>query len=94
MAALMAAEARSCAVPTFRGRPASTSPRRAPTPIVRATQAWLARTVASITLLSTVDMFQRLGVFVGHGMERPTLEEQHLRTDEVYGSAVGEVGSK
>ena len=48
----------------------------------------------SITLLSTIDIFQRLGVFVGHGMERPTLEEQHLRTDEVYGSAVGEVGSK
>ena len=47
-----------------------------------------------ITLLSTIDMVQRLGVFVGHGMERPTLEEQHRRTDEVYGSAGGDVGSK
>ena len=50
--------------------------------------------VTSITLLSTIDIFQRLGVFVGHGIERPTLEEQHLRTDEVYGSAGGDVGSK
>src|ERR1700722_7649808 len=50
--------------------------------------------VTSITLLSTIDMVQRLGVFVGHGMERPTLEVQHRRTDEVYGSAGGDVGSK
>src|SRR5580698_2589551 len=80
--------ARDAAIPSASPRAANPSVRR------RMRLCRLAAEATSITLLSTIDIFQRLGVFVGHGMERPTLEEQHRRTDEVYGSAGGDVGSK
>ena len=51
-------------------------------------------TLASITLLCMVDIFQLRGVFLGYEMECPTMEEEHPGVHEVHRSVGRKLGSK